>query len=120
MSERLLVPKRTGRRIDGGKGPWRSKAYRDSVKAHPCLVCSGQAQEAHHIRETLPRTMGRRVGDEWCVPMCRRCHAILHNASRNYWGLMQIDPQNWAVVHRHESPIWQAHLRRQAGLCPCT
>src|SRR6185369_13394303 len=43
------------------KEPWECKAYRDYVKEQPCIVCGWWNVDAHHIRETLDRTMGRRI-----------------------------------------------------------
>jgi hypothetical protein len=103
-----LVPKSLGRRLDSKK-PWRSKPYRDSVKEHPCLVCKGPAQEAHHIREQFPRTMGVRVGDQWCVPLCKRHHDELHAHSKTFWADAGIEPRLWCTWHQGDSPIFRKH-----------
>ena len=78
------------------KGPWRSKAYRNAVKEQPCIVCLSPSVEAHHIREMLPRTMGKRVGDEWCVPLCSRHHRDLHKwGHADWWEWVHVDALQW-------------------------
>jgi len=79
------------------KKPWECKAYRDHVKQLPCLVCGVPAVDAHHIRETLPRTMGRQVSDVWVVPLCRAHHTDLHNHSRTFWSDVLMNPQVWCA-----------------------
>ena len=92
-----MIPK-TNSRSKVRKGPWESKAYRDAVKAEPCLICGikHEAQEAHHIRECFPRTMGKRIGDEWVVPLCMKHHTELHKHSRSFWNTRLINPMLWA------------------------
>lgn len=81
-------------RVD--KGPWRSEAHKALVRREPCLVCGDFAHHAHHIRECLPRTMGVRVGDEWCVPLCERDHRALHETNNvTFWTALGIDPLKW-------------------------
>lgn len=47
---------------------------RDHVKAvshHPCLICGRQPADAHHLRFAQSRALGRKVSDEFTVPLCR-------------------------------------------------
>ena len=79
------------------KRPLKDVAHRDRVKALPCLLCGGfmgdGLNDAHHIRECFPRTMGRRKGDDILVPLCRAAHNLLHTHSRTFWeDYAQLDP----------------------------
>lgn len=87
-----LVPKQLGKSMVSKK-PWKCQAYRDYVKQLPCLICASPAVDAHHIRETLDRTMGRRISDVWVVPLCRAHHNDLHAHSRTFWSDVIMDPQ---------------------------
>ena len=59
--------------------PARSRVYMDWIKGFPCLNCEAPANvvgvDPHHQRlspEDL--AVGRKVGDFFCVPLCRTCH----------------------------------------------
>jgi hypothetical protein len=41
------------------------------VSQQTCLVCGRQPCDAHHLRFTQNRALGRRVSDEFTVPLCR-------------------------------------------------
>jgi hypothetical protein len=49
----------------------RDKAHRDFVCSQPCLVCGRRPSDAHHIQFGQPRALGRKVSDEFTVPLCR-------------------------------------------------
>jgi hypothetical protein len=49
----------------------RKKAHRAFVASQPCLVCQRSPCDAHHLKFAQPRTLGRRVSDEFTVPLCR-------------------------------------------------
>ena len=52
----------------------RDKLHREFVAAQPCVVCGRQPSDAHHLRFTQPRALGRKVSDEFTVPLCRMHH----------------------------------------------
>jgi DNA recombination protein Rad52 len=64
------------------------------VGRRPCLVCGSRPSQAHHILFAQPRAMGRKVGDEWAVPLCTRHHRSLHDFGdeRGWWKGFGIDP----------------------------
>lgn len=68
-----LVPKVAGRRLDD-KGPARNSAWLARIRQFPCLCCYQDRQttptRAHHPRGLFPRTMGRRISDLLCLPLC--------------------------------------------------
>ena len=72
-------------RIDGADNLASMKPRRSRDKDHlrfiarqPCTVCGRQPCEAHHLRFAQPRALGRRVSDEFTVPLCRVHHRELH------------------------------------------
>lgn len=92
-----LVPKRLGESaVD--KGPLVDRSHRARVAEAPCMVCGLRGlTQAHHIRECFPRTMGVRIGDEWCVPLCVTHHAELHAINNEtFWKHYHLDPKGWA------------------------
>lgn len=72
----------------------RDKDHLRYVATQPCLVCSAVPSDAHHVRFAQPRAMGRKVGDEFTVPLCRTHHRELHNYGNEaaWWHDMGIDP----------------------------
>jgi hypothetical protein len=57
---------------------YRDRAHREFVASQPCLLCGRQPSDAHHLRFMQPRALGRRVSDEFAVPLCRSHHRALH------------------------------------------
>ena len=56
----------------------RSKRHREFVAAQACVVCGRKPSDAHHLRFAQPRALGRKVSDEFTVPLCREHHRELH------------------------------------------
>jgi hypothetical protein len=56
----------------------RDKDHLRFIAAQPCTVCGRQPCEAHHLRFAQPRALGRKVSDEFTVPLCRVHHRELH------------------------------------------
>ena len=57
------------------------------VAPQPCVVCGRTPTEAHHIRFAQPRALGRKVSDEYTVPVCRSIIAIcMATAMRPHGG----------------------------------
>jgi hypothetical protein len=56
----------------------RDKDHCKFVASQPCIVCGRTPSEAHHIRFAQPRALGRKVSDEYTVPVCRVHHRELH------------------------------------------
>jgi hypothetical protein len=72
----------------------RDKAHLKFVASQPCLVCGRSPADAHHLRFTQPRAMGRKVSDEFTVPLCRTHHRDNHSSGDEvtWWGRRAIDP----------------------------
>ena len=73
---------------------YRDRAHLEFVASQPCLLCGRQPSDAHHLRFMQPRTLGRRVSDEFAVPLCRTHHRAVHRAGdeRAWWKATGIDP----------------------------
>ena len=82
----------------------RNKAHLAFVAAQPCLVCQRSPCDAHHLKFAQPRSLGRKVSDEFTVPLCREHHRDLHRFGNEvaWWTNLQIEPIEvardlWAV-----------------------
>ena len=72
----------------------RDKDHRKFVASQPCLVCGRVPADAHHLRFAQPRALGRKVSDEFTVPVCRVHHRELHRHGDEaaWWQTIKIDP----------------------------
>ena len=72
----------------------RDKDHRKFVLRQPCLVCGRIPSDPHHLTFTQPRALGRRVSDEFTVPVCRIHHRELHRSGDEaaWWRSLNIDP----------------------------
>ena len=77
----------------------RDKDHLRFIAMQFCTVCGRQPCEAHHIRYAQPRALGRRVSDEFTVPLCRVHHRELHQKGdeRAWWNKFNIDPMPIAL-----------------------
>ena len=57
----------------------RDKAHLKFVGSQPCLICARSPADAHHLKFTQPRAMGRKVSHEFTVPLCRTHRRDMHN-----------------------------------------
>jgi hypothetical protein len=64
------------------------------VAKQPCLICGRQPSDAHYLRFTQSRAMGRKVSDEFTVPLCRGHHREVHRCGDEaaWWAKTGIDP----------------------------
>jgi ERF superfamily len=78
---------------------YRNKDHLKFVSGQLCAVCGRQPCEAHHLRYAQPRALGRRVSDEFTVPLCRVHHRELHREGneRSWWNKVNIDPEPIAL-----------------------
>ena len=73
---------------------YRSRDHLRYVMQQPCLVCGRKPSDPHHLRYLQPRALGRKVSDEFAVPLCRVHHRAAHRAGdeRAWWRAVRINP----------------------------
>ena len=70
---------------------------RDHVRhviKQPCLVCGRRPSDPHHLRSAQARALGRKVSDEFTVPLCRTHHREIHRCGDegSWWRNKGVDP----------------------------
>jgi hypothetical protein len=72
----------------------RNKEHLKFVASQPCLVCGRRPSDPHHLRFAQPQALGRKVSDEFTVPVCRAHHRELHRTRKEvgWWTQHGIDP----------------------------
>ena len=95
----------------------RDKDHVRFVAKQPCLICGRLPADAHHLRFAQHRALGRKVSDEFTVPLCRSHHREIHNSGDEeaWWEKARIDA---AAIAR---TLWREthHLpRTRSGKLP--
>jgi hypothetical protein len=59
-----------------------------------CLICGRRPSDPHHLRFVQSRALGRKVSDEFTVPLCRGHHREVHRSGDEaaWWTKSGIDP----------------------------
>ena len=72
----------------------RNREHLKFIGTQPCLACGRQPSDAHHLKFAQQAAMGRKVSDEYAVPLCRHHHRELHRCGdeRIWWRQLNIDP----------------------------
>ncbi len=72
----------------------RDREHVKSVAKQACLVCGRRPADAHHLRFVQAPALGRKVSDEFTVPLCRGHHRELHRSGdeATWWKKAGIDP----------------------------
>lgn len=63
------------------------------VASKPCLICGKNRAHAHHLKFAQPTALGRKVSDEFTVPLCSNHHRELHQYGdeRVWWAAHGVD-----------------------------
>ncbi len=76
------------------------------VAQQACLICGRKPSDAHHLRFAQSRALGRKVSDEFTVPLCRGHHRELHRHGDEaaWWNKAAVDPllyarTLWRITH---------------------
>ena len=77
---------------------FRDKEHVKFVAKQPCLICGRRPADAHHLRFAQHRALGRKVSDEFTVPLCRGHHREAHRSGDEaaWWKNAAIDPTTTA------------------------
>jgi hypothetical protein len=82
------------------------------IAQQTCLVCGRQPCDAHHLRFTQHRALGRKVSDEFTVPLCRAHHREVHRHGdeTGWWEKVGLDPVTaaralWLMTHPQSQPV---------------
>jgi hypothetical protein len=103
----------------------RDRDHVKSVAKQPCLVCGRRPADAHHLRFAQSPALGRKVSDEFTVPLCRGHHREVHRCGDEavWWKKTGIDPITtasvlWLKTHPLPSAIGAAgsKLQNEANL----
>jgi len=64
------------------------------VAKQSCLICGRTPSDPHHLRFVQRQALGRKVSDEYTVPLCRGHHRELHRRGDEgaWWQKANIDP----------------------------
>jgi ERF superfamily len=78
----------------------RDREHVKSVAKQPCLLCGRRPADAHHLRFAQSPALGRKVSDEFTVPLCRGHHREVHRCGDEaaWWEKIGIDPTTAARV----------------------
>ena len=73
---------------------FRDKTHCKFVSTQPCLICGRRPADAHHLRFAQHPALGRKVSDEFIVPLCRGHHREVHRSGDEaaWWSKAGIDP----------------------------
>ncbi len=72
----------------------RDREHVRHVAKQPCLICGRSPSDPHHLRFTQSRALGRKVSDEFTVPLCRGHHREVHRCGDEsaWWRKVRVDP----------------------------
>ena len=72
----------------------RDRGHVRYVANRPCLVCGRSPSDSHHLSFAQSRALGRKVSDEFVVPLCRGHHRAVHRHGNEvaWWQKVGIDP----------------------------
>ena len=64
------------------------------VAKKPCLICDRRPSDPHHLRFAQNRALGRKVSDEFVVPLCRGHHREVHRCGDEaaWWNNVGVNP----------------------------
>lgn len=90
---------------------WKQKPIRDPKRLAfcrelPCSCCGAtEGIQAHHEARKGDKAMGGKVGDDFTLPLCWRCHRLRHDHGRDtFWqgvdveGLIERVNRAWGMI----------------------
>jgi hypothetical protein len=105
---------------------YRNKEHLRLVAQKACLVCGRKPSDPHHLGFMQPRALGRKVSDEFAVPLCRTHHRAAHRAGddRAWWNEVGIEPvevarELWRKARLTEGTLQPSPRTAPSGLALC-
>ena len=97
---------------------YRNREHLRYVAQQACLICGRKQSDSHHLRYLQPRALGRKVSDEFAVPLCRSHHRAVHRAGdeQAWWKAAGIDPVKVARQLWRQTRLNDPQDHHQAGL----
>ena len=86
----------------------RDREHVKFVAGHPCLICGRRPADPHHLRFAQSRALGRKVSDEFTVPLCRGHHREVHRSGDEaaWWAKVGVEPLRAAdALWRETHPL---------------
>jgi hypothetical protein len=86
----------------------RDREHVKFVAGHPCLICGRRPADPHHLRFAQSRALGRKVSDEFTVPLCRGHHPEVHRYGDEaaWWAKTGVEPLRAAnALWRETHPL---------------
>jgi ERF superfamily len=84
------------------------------IMKQACLICGRRPSDPHHLRFAQSQALGRKVSDEFTVPLCRVHHREIHHCGDEaaWWNKTGVDPTAaaralWLETHLLPSIIGQ-------------
>jgi hypothetical protein len=90
------------------------------IMKQACLICDRRPSDPHHLRFAQSQALGRKVSDEFTVPLCRVHHREIHRCGDEaaWWNKTGLDPTAaaralWLKTHPLPNIIGQTHSKSQ-------
>jgi len=90
------------------------------IMKQACLICGRRPSDPHHLRFAQSQALGRKVSDEFTVPLCRLHHREIHRCGDEaaWWKKTGVDPTAaaralWLKTHPLPSIIGQTDSKSQ-------
>jgi len=90
------------------------------IMKQACLICGRRPSDPHHLRFAQSQALGRKVSDEFTVPLCRVHHREIHRCGDEaaWWNKTGVDPTAaaralWLKTHPLPSIIGQTDSKSQ-------
>ena len=86
----------------------RDREHVKFVAGRPCLICGRRPADPHHLRFAQSRALGRKVSDEFTIPLCRGHHREVHRCGDEaaWWAKVGVDPLGVAnALWRETHPL---------------
>jgi hypothetical protein len=84
----------------------RDREHLRFITKQPCLICGRKPSDPHHLRFAQYQALGRKVSDEFTVPLCRGHHREVHHCGDEaaWWRNAGFDPMAaaralWLLTH---------------------